>query len=155
MTYIDPITNRTITDIVNRTPKGHFNLSDWERITGNTAHARALVEDIRSVVISELSLPLQTVSSIPSAGLINRMVQNIIAVQEKAGVDSASVYQLFAAYDSTVGTRKPDYETVNIWERVIDLIVRYFAPLCKVRYPVTGIARCGAGMTQQNSFRRF
>lgn len=154
MTYIEPITDRTMTDIVNRTPKGHFNLSDWERITGNTEHTRELVEDIRSVVIRELLLPTQTTASIPSADLFNRMVKNIIAVQQAAGIDSASLYQLFAAYDSTVGTRKPDYETVNALERVIDLIVRYLEQLQKDRYPVTRLARCGAGMTQQSGFRR-
>lgn len=155
MAYTEPITNRTMTDIVNRTVKGHFNLSDWERITGNTAHAKLLVENIRSVVISQQSLPEQTVMSIPSAALINRMVENIIAVQGKAGVVSANQYQLFASYDSAVGTRKPDYETVNAWERVIDLIVEFYAPLRKIRYPRTGVARCGAGMTQQNGFRRY
>ena len=152
MAYTEPITNRTMTDIVNRTAKGHFNLSDWERITGNTTHARELVEDIRSVVIREKLLPEQTVMSIPSAALINRMVENIIAVQERAGVASGSQYQLFASYDSTVGTRKPDYETVNAWERVLDLIVKYLEQLQIERFEIVGFARCGADLTQNSRF---
>lgn len=154
MAYIQPITDRSISDIIEHTAKGHFGVNDWERITENTAEAKALVESIRSRIIAQNSLINPGMSTIPSADNINALVDNIIAVRTAAEVPAADTYQLKSDYIGGATQAAPDYQTVNAWEKVIDIIVRYFENLHKDRYPITGLACCGAGMTQQNGFRR-
>lgn len=154
MAYIDPITDRTMTDIIQTTFKGRFNIVDWERIVNNTAFARELVFSLRGVPIPDLiTLSTPTRTGKPTAEDINALVQNIITVQTAAKVVQANAYTLNAAYENGPDKRGIDYQIVNAWEKVIDLIVKYHEIVKVVRRPICGVGAAGAGMTRQWMFR--
>ena len=154
MAYIDPITDRTMADIIQTTFKGRFNIMDWERIINNTSFARELVFSLRGVPIPELiTMSTPTRTDKPTAADINDLVQNIITVQTAAHVAQANAYTLKVDYENGADKRGPDYQIVNAWEKVIDLIVKYHEIVKVVRRPICGVGATGAGMTRQWMFR--
>jgi hypothetical protein len=42
--WLDPIIDRTQTDIINRTSKAFLNVADWTRIDGNTKEMKTLFD---------------------------------------------------------------------------------------------------------------
>ena len=44
MAWVTPIVDRALSDITGRTSKGFFNVADWERIDGNTAVIKAMLD---------------------------------------------------------------------------------------------------------------
>ena len=85
--WIAPIFDRSGSDIVNKTSKAFRNVSDINRIEGNTEHL-ALI----------LNLPLQTkqwsANQFPSGSEYRRMLENINAVKQKAGFIGIPVPEL-------------------------------------------------------------
>ena len=150
--YIKPITNRTLTDITNRTARGFFNLSDWERIENNTAYAAEQVERFHNTTIARTVLPTRTMDNYMLAGDINALVQNIINVKNAAIYADTSGYNITASFIPS--GRAMSYIDVNNWERVLDIIVRRYSNLSFGRTGKIGVAIAGLRLIVQDFFRR-
>lgn len=152
MSYIEPITDRTQADVINRTNKGFFNVSDWARIANNVRIMHAAVKRIHGAAVPALNeMTDMTAESIPTAEDFRGLVGNIERTRIAAKFLNTSGQGLF--YQFTAGGKSFGFGEVNDWERTIDRIYRRYAPLTIARYERTGIARCGAGMTRGNRFR--
>ncbi len=152
--YIQPITDRLLNNVQQKNQKGKFGLSDWQRIDNNTQYACQFVESIHSVLIPRIELTIPTREVHPTAADINALVRNIISVQHAAVLaQNAQLYTLKADYADGPDKRVPDYLVVNVWEKVIDLIVRRYLILYRGRVPVIGIAVVGGDLNRQNQWR--
>ena len=149
--YITPITNRTLTDITNRTARGFFNLSDWERIDNNTAYAAEMVEAFQGITIARTVLPVRTMDNFMLASDINALVQNIINVRDAAIYADTAGYNISASF--IPGGRSMNYINVNTWEKVLDVIVKRYSNLSFGRTAKIGVAVAGQRLTVQDFFR--
>lgn len=158
MSYTTPITDRTYSDIVNRTSKAFFNVTDWDRINDNTAYIHNVVSDSLgvSIPIASLSEPAYEFATlIEDGGGINTLLLNIEQVRlalVARGINIPSLSEIFHSWEAGITKDAPDYNDVNTWEQSIALIYQFFQ--YRERYPRCGLARCGSGMTRQNGFRR-
>ena len=153
MSYIEPITDRTQADVINRTDKGFFNVSDWARIANNVRIMHAAVKRIHGADVPALNeMTDMTAESIPTAEDFRGLVGNIERTRITARFLIPSGTEIFYAFSA--GGKSFGFGEVNEWERTIDRIYRRYAPLTIVRHERTGVARCGAGMTRGNRFRR-
>jgi DNA phosphorothioation-dependent restriction protein DptG len=156
MAYITPITDRNSNDISQHNSRAHFAIVDWERIDNNTTYAKGLIESVTGMAtIATQTLTAPDMLNDPTATDINEFVANINLVKIAANLATTNQYTLNEAWVGGALQTAPDYQTVNTWEYVIDLIVTYFETKSRGRNAVTGLGRVGAGMTQQNGFRRF
>jgi hypothetical protein len=123
MKWIDPVFDRTSTDVTQRLQKAFFNVSDWLRITGNTEYIRVITNIILSLGIQSTALEEPTISTLPRVADINQMIQNIDQIREAVCLPPASgVIALKHDYKAGNSADAPDYQAVNAWERDIQLI---------------------------------
>jgi hypothetical protein len=168
MRYIEPIvTDRTISDVRNKTSKGYFNIADWERIDNNARAAKALVDFLLSISVSYGSTITPEITTIPTVANLNTLLTNIENL--RLAVDAyeiAGVVPIKNDWQAGPGQPAPDYEDANNWERNIDLIYNNIGDetgymdwvedsLSPVRRARTGIATTGTGLTWNNGFRRY
>ena len=152
MGYLSPITDRTQADVINRTDKGFFNVSDWARIVNNIRIMHAEVKRIHGAAVPALSMmPEMIITSIPTAEDFRALVGNIERTRIAAKFLNTSGQGLF--YQFTAGGKSFGFGEVNDWERMIDRLYRRYLELVTARYERTGLARCGAGLTNGNRFR--
>lgn len=152
MEYLSPVIDRTQADVINRTTKGFFNVSDWARIANNIRIMYAEVKRIHGASVPALSeMPEMIITSIPTAEDFRALVGNIERTRIAAKFLNTSGQGLF--YQFTAGEKSFRFGEVNDWERMIDRIYRRYAPLTTARYERVGVASCGAGMTRGNRFR--
>jgi hypothetical protein len=185
MAWTEPIYDRVLADITNKTSKGFFNVADWVRINGNTQIVNALINVLKSLNITFDTLTPPTIATIPNIDDVNDFVDNIERIRAASGVPLATGL-VALKNDYTSGGITPDYTTVNDWERDLDLLrsylikAAYFTPYCgvpsvgqtrfwqvrfrrfpfaapdnSIRSPRAGVAICGSGLQRQNNFRRY
>lgn len=164
MAYITAIFDRDAADIVTRTSKAFFNITDWNRIEDNAFWVRDELSDSFGVVVifgGVASDP--TISFIPDVDNFNRLLEDIEQLRQVAesvmpALTTTSGFSA-VAYDWVAGVSQnaPDYADVNHWEEVIDIIHNLITTYSALifRYPRTGIATSGAedGLIRQNMFR--
>lgn len=153
MAWIDPIVNRSATDITNLTSKAFFNVIDWVRINGNTDHVRAMIEVLRGVNISYNDLPDPSMTSIPTAEEINQFVENIERLHSYSGIPASfGVAALKTDYVSGASGTSPDFEDVNDWEQNLAILKDFLVK--SAFYEVfCGVAEVGQIRFWQNRFR--
>lgn len=123
MAWVSAITDRTATDLLNRTPKAFLNVSDWVRINGNTAEVQAMVSSLLGLTVSLTTLSEPTITHFPAASEINALVDNIERVRVGACLPIATgAISLKRDYRPGNGAVAPDYKAVNAWERDLDLL---------------------------------
>ena len=129
MAYIPAITDRVLSDVTPPiTSKGYFNVSDWERINGNTRYARNLAEVMLDITILLSNLTTPTITVFPSFTSFNALLGNIESLrlmvigESIAGAET----EIKDDYTGGAGSDAPDYQDVNLWESTIDAIWNYY-----------------------------
>jgi hypothetical protein len=153
MSWVEPITDRTVDDIRARTAKAFLNVADWQRIVDNADVLAALILSVwgRVVVLGSLTPP--TAVTVPTAQDINDLVTNLNLLRTDLHLMRVSALAALRC-DYAGGTRSDgvNYATVNAWEWLeytvkdaIDNIV-WTGVYC-------GVARCGQPRTWQHRWR--
>ncbi len=152
MSWITPITDRSLSDIATRNSKAFFNLSDWARIGGN-------FEEVHNLIISLLgvSTPIGSgsgsdIDTFPPITDFTALINNINRMQAAASLPVVLLVPI--ANDLTEGPlgNAPDFNDVNNWELALLLI--YTLLPAAVDYQVhCGVANCGQSRFWQSRFR--
>jgi hypothetical protein len=153
MAYTTPIFDRALSDITNRTAKGLFNVSDWQRIYDNSEAVNILVSDTIGITITFDALTPPTITTIPAVSDINSLLQNIERTRLASGLPAITGL-VEIKYNWTAGTDQlaPTYLTVNSWEEVLDII--YYAIIRASTYWIPcGISTAGQARFWQHGFR--
>lgn len=153
MAWVNPVYDRTAADIVNKTAKAYFNVSDWTRIYDNSLIARNNVQTQYGYSITFTTLTTPTTAIIPSASLINSLILNIERTRQASGLPlGLGLAVLKTNWPEGINAPAPDYEDVNDWERDLYLIYTYLP--YAVGYAVAcGVSRAGQPRFWQNKFR--
>lgn len=154
MSYTTPITDRTQSDVTNKTSKAYLNVADWNRIYGNAQYVNGLFSHLgTSVSFPTISTP--TTSSFPSVTDFNSLlasIENMRLALVAIGINISGLTTIFSSWVAGYSQDAPDYQDVNTWEQSIDLIYNFLNNA--YRFPRTGVASCGSTMTWENRFRR-
>ena len=139
MSYVTPITNRQLSDVVNKTPIGYFNVSDWVRIYGNALYINAEMAAIgHAVTFITASTP--TTSSIPSITDVNNLLTNIDNMRQYVNTLLAEISPFATLlYVVGAGGTTPSYLDINQWELTIDLI-KQFLDIFTIADVICGVA---------------
>lgn len=160
MKYTEPVYDRVLSDVTNKTAKGYFNLADWIRIYGNAELIHALEEVILSNGLTFTEIATPTITTIPTVDDINTLLVNIETVRALFPT-GAGLVELKTDWG---GNASPTYKDVNDWERNIDLLLAliiegYSGWIPDSGSPVrrhrAGVAVSGVGLTRNNGFRRY
>lgn len=124
MAYTTPITNRTITDVQNKTSKAFFNVADWTRIKDNEHLTRSLAEILLSISVSASFIPDVTTLTIPTATEVNLLLTNIENLRLAVAGESITGAQteINDTWQAGLFKTAPNYEDVNLWESTIHAI---------------------------------
>jgi hypothetical protein len=123
MSWTEPITDRTLTDIQTRTAKAFLNVSDWVRIDGNTSEVQAQILALLGATVSLNDLTEPTITQFPDVAEINTLIENIGALQAGACLPTGTgIIALKHDYVAGNGAVAPDYQAVNAWETNLKLI---------------------------------
>jgi len=153
MKYIDPITDRALADLTNKTAKAFFNLSDWQRIYNNAQVTKALVDFLNSIDITFNSIPSPTITTFPPVANLNTFLANINRIIEETNLPAiAGLTALKADWAEGTGADAPDYLDVNEWEMILDLIVSMVANTVEYRI-YCGVSNVGQPRFWQHRFR--
>ena len=155
MPWVNPITDRTYADILNRTSKAFFNVADWQRIYNNTWELNQLVNNLRGLNIEFTPLTSPTIATIPSANDINALILNIERIRLASGLPiSPDLQPLKTDWQSGFSAAAIiNYETVNTWEK--NLLTMWNWIQQSLDYLVfAGIGSAGQDRIWQNRFRR-
>ena len=178
MKYTEPVIDRALSDVISKTSKGYFNVSDWTRIYENNLVVNALLLVVLEEVVTFTSIDTPTITTIPTITMVNNLVGNIEASRLKAieFVEGASasdertnIMNLIAIKTNwEAGARKdaPDYLVANQWEETLHVIFNNIGDavgytswvsdaVSPTRKPRTGPAVSGTGLMRQNGFRRY
>lgn len=167
MRWIQPITDRALSDVVSKTSKGYFNVSDWERIDNNSRVAKALVDFLLSTSVAYGATISPEITTIPTVANLNTLLTNIENLRTAVNAYTITgIVTIKKDWLSGAGQPAPDYEDVNDWERNIDLIYNGIGDatgysdwvtdsVSPVRRARAGMATSGVGLTRNNGFRRY
>ena len=159
MKYFDPVYDRTLLDVRQRTSKGFFNASDWNRIVNNTRLLNSLVNVILSESVAFSDFPEANTETVLLSVDINNEVDNVNALWSAIG-SVAGVVPMRSNYG---GIKSPNYKDINTLEKNIDTLTTniidgysgWDTSTGTGRFPRADNAICGTGMTRQNGFRRY
>lgn len=141
MPYIQGITDRSVSDIANRTKKGFFNVSDWARIKNNILYVESVLKRFHPAVPVMANMPDKNETSMISAAEIRAMAENIERLRIAAKFLNTTGEAIFYAFID--GGKCPDYAAINRWERILERIEERYRELHIGRQPITGVAICG------------
>jgi hypothetical protein len=153
MSWITPIIDRILSDITTPTSKGYFNIADWSRINGNITVIDNILDAAGYYDISLNSLTPPDITTIPWAGDINDLIENIEILRIRSGLP-ANLGLTVLAYDYIGGANEiaPDYNDVNDWEN--NLLIIYEALPKAIDYQIhCGVPLAGNFRLWQNRFR--
>lgn len=155
MKYIEPITDRTITDVTNKTAKAYFNIADWIRVYNNAEMTNYLIGWLLEQSITFDTVAVPTISTIPTAASLNTLLENIERIRVTAGLPIITgLTELKTDWASGSSAESPDYLDANTWELVMDLLIKNVVKT--VEYAVyCGVSQVGQIRYYQNRFRQF
>lgn len=156
MPYTTPVTDRTQSDVINKTSKGLFNVADWTRIYGNEQYIYSLLGTI-GLFPAFTSIATPTITTIPSVTDLDNLIYNIELMRlalVNVGINISGLSALDYGWVAGIQEDAPDYTDANTWEQSIDLIYSFFNGN-QPRHAITGKASTGQGLTRQHSFRRY
>jgi hypothetical protein len=128
MSYATPTTDRTATDITNRTSKAFMNVATWARIYSNSQLVNSLAAVSLDTPIAFTLITAPTIASIPNVTDLNTLTGNIetlraaVAGESIAGTTQAIKDDWEAGHDK----QAPNYVNVNLWESTLDAIWSHF-----------------------------
>jgi hypothetical protein len=152
MSWITPITDRALSDILNRTAKGFFNVLDWSRIYGNAEYVCTLIEVLKSINVDCPVLETPTTATIPNAEDINDFLEGLETLRIASTLSNPDLVVLKTDYTSGESAETPDYEDVNSWENNL-LILKNFLIRSSAYEVFCGVAEAGQIRFWQNRFR--
>lgn len=166
MRYIEPIKDRTITDVTSKTAKAFFNVADWQRIYNNTQITKALVDFLLSISVTFDTLTTPTITTIPTVAQLNTLLANIERIRLAVEPTVTGLPIIKDDWEYGIGKESPDYLDANDWENVLDVIYNtigiesgYTGWISDSGSPVrrarAGVATSGTGLTRNNYFRRY
>ena len=166
MRYTEPITDRTQTDVTNKTSKAYFNIADWLRVYNNTQVTKALVDFLLSTSVTFDTLSTPTTETIPTITELNTLLANIERIRLAAEPTVTGLSEIKDDWVAGAGYPSPDYQNVNDWENVLDVIYNTIGTesgytdwvedsLTPVRRARAGISTSGRGLMYNNGFRRY
>lgn len=125
MAYVTPvITDRTATDIANKTSKAYWNVADWIRVYGNSEVTNSLTEIMLNTPIQFDLLTAPTTTTIPTVADFNTFLANIertrVAVQSESIPGTGS--EIKDDWAAGASESAPTYINANLWESTIDAI---------------------------------
>jgi hypothetical protein len=124
--WIDPITDRAQADIDARTPKAFINVIDWKRIDDNSTAVQEMIQTGLGATVTLTDLTPPTITSFPTAPLINSLVENIDLLRKAASLPAAlGIVELEYDYQAGPAASVPNFVTVNAWENNLDLLHTY------------------------------
>jgi hypothetical protein len=155
-----PIYDRTVSDVLNKNPKGYFNIEDWERVFENASELHDLVVSIfgYSTTIYEPTYGYNHVATLED---VNSLPANIEAIRAYLFsvnpdiVDIEGVVELKDDYASGPHELSPTFRNVNDWERVTYLLYTRLSAFVSTRKARAGVSVAGADMTKNNLFRSY
>jgi hypothetical protein len=151
--WTDPVTDRAMTDLLNRTAKGFLNVADWVRINANTEAVQALVDTLLALDVDLTTLTTPSITTHPTATEINQLIENIELLREAACLPAAAgVLPLKRDYQGGAGAIAPNYEAVNAWERNLSLLYALLVTASDY-FVYCGVANAGQSRFWQNRFR--
>lgn len=110
--WVEPKTNWMVQPYVNGRYAGDwFNISDYERITGNIAEVYGLLANIVSLP-SMVAMPEQDVTGYPSASVFNAIESNLSALVS----NTPSVVPEYQSKTWVSGGNSPSFSDLNRWE---------------------------------------
>lgn len=150
------------TPVLDWLPNEYLNVADWNRIYSNSDYVHDLLLSLIGVDLDFNELSTATTAWIITVeDELNPMLENIETMRLWAETYIAGLVDdpafVEVKDDWTAGHQQtaPNYTHANSWEKVMDLLndalIAYTA--AAVRKPVCGVATCGSGLTQQNSWR--
>lgn len=167
--YKRPVTDRQQSDIIALNSKAYINATDWRRIYLNAKSANGLVEAIKgiTIVFNEITEPI-TINTIPTVAELNIVLANINRTRTAANLPPVlGLDELPANWQTGTGD-SPAFADANAWEQVVALIEAGIKQLgddesypwvtnavTPTRRARCGVARCGAGLTFNNGFRKY
>lgn len=150
-----PITDRTATDIVNRTSKAFLNVADWLRIYGNTEQAQALAQVMLATAVTLTDLSAPAITSFPAAAEINTLIENIDLIRQAiAAPTSIGIVALDHDYEAGSGATVPTYVEVNAWENDL-LLLREVILVMADDQIFCGVANAGQERHWQARYHAF
>ena len=155
MKYITPITDRTVADLVNRTDKAFFNVTDWERIYGNAEYVNNLLRLLLSINITFDTITAPTMIAIPTVADFNTLLTNINRIRIGAGFEGVpDLVELQTAWTAGATAIAFTYVDVNQWEQMLFVLCGLVSALAD--YIVfCGVANVGQPRFYQHRFRVF
>jgi hypothetical protein len=144
--FAEPVVDRAQSDIDDRTAKGFFNLSDWDRIYDNCKIARDTVQAALGVSIAFSEIGYPGAQDMPGKTMINALVGNINAVSAALGYQYG-ITRLRTWADGNLGSLT--FSDINKWEQTLETILTLYSH----RKARVGVASTGSGLTRQNKFR--
>lgn len=155
MKIITPVYDRTPSDVVDKTQKGYFNISDWERVANNSKIVNDLVVFLTQTAIEFDAITPPTISTIPSVDDLNILLANIERMRVSAGFPAIDgMVEIKDDWTAGSAADAPDYESANDWERVLDLILNTIGAMTE--YTIyCGVGSAGQPRFYQHRFRQF
>lgn len=155
MKYREPITDRAASDLVARTDKAFFNVTDWERIYGNAEYVNGLIDLLMGINITFDTISAPVMTSIPTVDDFNTLLTNINRLRVGAGFDGVSeLSALKADWAAGASATSPTYLDVNAWEDMLKIILRLVGTL--VDWLVfCGVSAVGQPRFYQHRFRNY
>ena len=150
MSYTTPITDRSKSDITNKTSKAYFNVVDWQRIYDNSLHVRNLVQSALGLSIAFNTISTPTTSTIMTIDNLNAMLENIENVRSIS--ETIETSEIKVNWQAGPYQDSPDYTHVNSWEENLHAVYTAYS-ITPVRYARTGIAKTGKNLNRNNSWR--
>jgi hypothetical protein len=156
MSYITPITDRTLSDVLARNPKGLFNVSDWMRICGNAQDVVSQANSLLglSIVFDPVFTP--TISTDPTTLVsnFNTLLANIgITINAISAYHVLPIQPFNTKWIAGAGQTAATYLDVNQWEQAIDIMHSWLNSLYHTRTARSGITYANAGLTRNNGWR--
>ena len=150
-----PVTDRTLSDVLSRTAKGFLNILDWVRIYGNSEQILAITRIMHELDIPFTELAEPSITSIPTVGEINSLVENIDQLRAESYLPAITgLVALKYDYVAGSGAVAPDYLAVNQWEQDL-LILREMLVNAAEYFIYCGVASAGQVRFWQVRFRTW
>lgn len=153
--YLDPIIDRSASDITNRTSKAFMNVADWVRIYGNSNVLHAVAEFCLGVSLTFDSISSPTILSWGLAANLNKLLTNIERVRTQSSLPAIpGIAQLKTDWAEGGAAESPDYLDVNSWEQTIGLLLQAISSTLDYRV-YCGVAAVGQPRFYQARWRQF
>jgi hypothetical protein len=123
MSYTPAIFDRILSDVTTPTAKGYMNVLDWNRIYGNAQLVNSLVAVLLPASIDFVPVVAPTIFKIAGTyAMFSRLLSNIESI--RLAVSGLSIPHTSTEIISDIQTF--DYSDVNLWERTLDEIWKYY-----------------------------